>query len=202
MEVKNVLEEAKNNLHKFELCTVKEKDKKIFMRPETPCIDFFEGKKNSELASNELNSYFSLFMKRIVDTINSDFLSGKINVIEFMLSKLTNIDIKNIKSIEKLAIKLNHEMDILNQIGQRLVNLTDLRLNGSNIISIANIGTNFSNLISLQVNNCNITDLSGILNKKFIKFLNFIKFFDFFKLKLLIFLRNNLLQKFRNFRGS
>jgi hypothetical protein len=172
MEIKNSFEEIKNNLTKFEneIIIVKnpqnhnqnqiKNQNQLQNRPETPCINFFD-EKNKDLASHELNNYFSLFMKKIVQTINSDFLSGKINVIEFMLSKMTNIDIDNIKNIKKLAIKVNHEMDILNQIGQRLTNLLDLRLNGSNIITISNIGTNFMNLISLQVNNCNIKDLSG-----------------------------------------
>lgn len=173
MEIKNI-EEAKNNLSKFENVMEKTKNpqnqnqnttqsiitSKSQIRPETPCINFLN-EKNKDLASHELNNYISLFMKKIVNTINSDFLSGKVNVIEFMLSKMTDIDIENVKDIKKLAIKVNHEMDILNQIGQRLINLVDLRLNGSNIVTISNIGTNFGNLISLQVNNCNITDLSG-----------------------------------------
>ena len=68
MELKNTIEDAKNNLQKFENVTVRSKNNP-YVRPETPCINFYDGK-NNELASNDLNNYFSLFMKKIVDTIN------------------------------------------------------------------------------------------------------------------------------------
>ena len=79
----------------------------------------------------------------------------------YIISKFTNVNINSLNELEKLSLKINGEFGLLNQFGQKLPNLKELRLSGSNIICITSIGTDFRNLRILQVNNCNIKDLSG-----------------------------------------
>ena len=121
-------------------------------------------KKITQIKKNEPDQIiknFSSFVKQIIETQNENFLNGDINLIEYIISKFTNVNITNINDLEKLSIKINAEFGLLNQFGQKLPKLEELRLNGSNIISVSNIGTDFRNLRILQVNNCNLKDLSG-----------------------------------------
>lgn len=157
MNEKNSLVETKNNLFKFEKFT----NQKSSTRPETPHIDFLSITDQNNPDYLDINKHFSLFMKQIIEMKNNDFINGNIDVIEYILSKFTNLDMKNLKHLEKISLRLSHESELLNQFGQRLPKLLDLRLNGSNIISVSNIGTTFENLIVLQISNCNINDLSG-----------------------------------------
>ena len=118
-------------------------------RPFTPHIDLVhsnsidirEVKKNN----NTIKS-FSSFMKQVVDSNNETFLTGEMNIIEYIISKNTGIPVGEIKSLEKLSLKINKDFDILNQFGQYLPNLIDLRLNFSVINSIEEIGSSFKNL--------------------------------------------------------
>jgi len=170
MEGKNSLVETKNNLFKFEIFT----NQKISNRPETPHLDFLSMNEENQTDSQNITKHFSVFMKQIIDMKNNDFISGNIDVIEYILSKFTNIEMKNLKYLEKISLRLSYEFDLLNQFGQRLPKLLDLRLNGSNIVSISNIGTTYENLIVLQINNCNINDLTG--NHQLFNFFNLIYF--------------------------
>lgn len=158
MNPKNSLVETKNNLFKFEIFT----NQKSSNRPDTPHIDFLSLNDEKEPDSLDINRHFNLFMKQIIDMKNNDFINGNIDVIEYILSKFLNLDMKNLKYLEKISLRLSHEFELLNQFGQRLPKLLDLRLNGSNIISVANIGTTFEILVVLQINNCKVNDLSGI----------------------------------------
>ena len=100
-------------------------------------------------------------MKQIVDSNNENFLNGDINIIEYIISKHTGIPLDEIKSLEKLSLKINKDFDILNQFGQYLPNLIELRLNYSGINSIEDIGSSFKNLKMLQITNCNMKELTG-----------------------------------------
>jgi hypothetical protein len=131
------------------------------IRPKTPHIDLLNIRSIKSNEPDQIIKNFASFVKQIIDRENEKFLNGEINLIEFIISKYTNVDIKNISELEKLSIKIHAEFGLLNQFGQKLPKLKELRLNGSNIISIPNIGTEFRNLLILQVNKCNIKDLSG-----------------------------------------
>jgi hypothetical protein len=174
-EITNFLDEDNNNTN-----SDKEKEKKKtinkntelnlnknHIRPQTPHIDLFNIRSIKSHEPDQIIKNFASFVKQIIDRENEKFLNGEINLIEFIISKYTNVDIKNISELEKLSIKIHAEFGLLNQFGQKLPKLKELRLNGSNIISIPNIGTEFRNLLILQVNKCNIKDLSG---KKIILF--------------------------------
>jgi hypothetical protein len=134
-------------------------------RPFTPHIDLNNSNsinvRDLKKNDNSLRS-FSTFMKQIVDSNNENFLTGEVNIIEFLISKNTGIPIEEVKALEKLSLKINKEFDLLNQFGQYLPNLIELRLNHSGINSIEDIGSSFKNLKILQVTNCNLTELSGI----------------------------------------
>ena len=130
-------------------------------RPETPHIDLLAIRNIRKNEPDQIIKNFSSFVKQIIDTENEKFLNGEINLIEYIISKYTNVNIHNLNDLEKLSLKINAEFGLLNQFGHKLPILKELRLNGSNIISISSIGTEFRNLKILQVNNCNVKDLSG-----------------------------------------
>jgi hypothetical protein len=158
--------------------------KKTFkMRPQTPLINLFSP--NSSVSTNENNEIhirtikrknepeniiknFSTFMKNIIETKNENFLSGDIKVIDYIISKYLNISTKEIKALQKLAIKINTDFGLLNQFGDYLPNLIELKLNMSVIPSISDIGTSFKNLKNLHICNCNLKELSGIIKFKYI----------------------------------
>ena len=133
-------------------------------RQPTPHIDLINSNsiniRDIKRNDNQIKS-FSVFMKQIVDSNNENFLNGDINIIEYIISKHTGIPLDEIKSLEKLSLKINKDFDILNQFGQYLPNLIELRLNYSGINSIEDIGSSFKNLKMLQITNCNMKELTG-----------------------------------------
>ena len=138
-------------------------------RPETPRVIIGEnfsgpGARGGANAQNEaLFKNFSNFMRQIVDSDNGKFLNGDINVIDYVLAKYLKMNISDLQNLQKLTIRINGSYGLLNQFGQRLVNLKFLKLNDSFIQSIDDLGTNFRNLKILQINNCKLKDLSGII---------------------------------------
>jgi hypothetical protein len=111
---------------------------------------------------NQFNKSFSNIIKQIIDYNNEKFLNGEMNVIEYIISKQVNVEISEIKKLEKFTIKMISDYGILNMIGECLPNLMELILTGSIIPSISDIGSKFANLKILHVNSCGINDLSGI----------------------------------------
>ena len=138
-------------------------------RPETPRVIIGEnfsgpGARGGANAQNEaLFKNFSNFMRQIVDSDNGKFLNGDINVIDYVLAKYLKMNISDLQNLQKLTIRINGSYGLLNQFGQRLVNLKFLKLNDSFIQSIDDLGTNFRNLKILQINNCKLKDLTGII---------------------------------------
>ena len=147
--------------------------KNISKRPETPHINLITSNNDNEIEirssgilsnkqqKDNLIKNFSAFMKQIIETQNENFLSGDINVIEFIIAKYLNIEISQVKEMQKLSIKINSDYNLLNQFGDHLPQLTELKLNNSQIIRVGDIGTSFRNLKILRVNNCGLKDLSG-----------------------------------------
>ena len=137
-------------------------------RPETPHVFIGENiqsrqNQNSNAKSDLILRNFSNFMRQIVDNENDKFLNGDINVIDYVLAKYLKLNITEIQNLKKLNIKINGSYGLLNQFGQRLINLKFLKLNDSFIQSIDDLGSNFKNLKILQINNCKLKDLSGII---------------------------------------
>ena len=137
-------------------------------RPETPLVFIGDNIQNRQSSNtNEKNDLilrnFSNFMRQIVDNENDKFLNGDINVIDYVLAKYLKLNIAEIQNLRKLNIKINGSYGLLNQFGQRLINLKFLKLNDSFIQSIDDLGSNFKNLKILQINNCKLKDLSGII---------------------------------------
>jgi Leucine-rich repeat (LRR) protein len=143
----------------------------IEMRPKTPHIDLSSSNK---LFKNEgkMHKNFSSFLKEIIETENQKFLSGETNVIDYLISKFTQIDLEDVKNLEKLSIVIKSDLVLMNQFGLHLPFLKDLRLSGSLIRSITDIGSNFPNLKILNVENCNLSDLSGIICFQKLEFLH------------------------------
>jgi hypothetical protein len=184
-ELKNNINEEKgeisiksNNLSKtHRSSSVRMKDSSNtarFKRPETPHINLFSNQndqndeeiqvRNIRKKGNESENIiknFSSFMKGIIETQNEHFLSGDTKVIEFIMTKYLNMDWEDIKLMEKLSIKINSDFGLLNQFGEQLPNLKELKLNNSVLNSISDVGSSFKNLVILNVTNCGIKDLSG-----------------------------------------
>ena len=132
-------------------------------RPQTASI-LIDSKSAEESSENDtILKNFSNFMRQIVDNENDKFLKGDINLIDYVLSKYLKIDIKALKTLNKLTIRINGSYGLLNQFGQRLTNLIYLKLNDSYIHGINDLGTNFRNLKIIQMNNCKLKDLGGLV---------------------------------------
>ena len=134
------------------------KDKKL--RPETPSIDIIAIRNQGD-NSGVIKNFSSLF-KQIITNENKNFIEGEINMIEYIISKYTNISVNKVNEINKLHLKINFEYNLLNQFGEKLPILKELKLSGSNLPSIMDLGSNFKNLMVLNMDNCNLSDLSGI----------------------------------------
>ena len=102
-------------------------------------------------------------MRQIVENENDKFFNVDINLIDYVISKYLKIDINSLNTLNKLSIKVNGSYGLLNQFGQRLINLIYLKLNDSFIQSIKDLGTNFKNLKIIQINNCQLKDLDGLI---------------------------------------
>ena len=136
-------------------------------RPQTASI-IIDSKSNEDSFENDTENdtilrNFSNFMRQIVENENDKFLTGDINLIDYVLSKYLKIDIPSFQNLNKLAIKINGSYGLLNQFGQRLSNLIYLKLNNSLIQGINDLGTNFKNLKIIQMNNCKLKDLGGLI---------------------------------------
>lgn len=131
-------------------------------RPQTPAIDIIAIRSMGEASGGTTKNFTSLF-KQIVENDNKNFLEGDINMIDYLLSKYSSLNLKEIKSLEKIHIKINSEYNLLNQFGERLIHLKELRLNGSNIKSISDLGSSYKNLSVLNMDNCNLSDLTGLV---------------------------------------
>jgi hypothetical protein len=137
-------------------------------RPETPRVFIGENINNNQSQNQNTKNdlifrNFSNFMRQIVDNKNDKFLNGDINVIDYVLAKYLKLNISEIQNLRKLNIKINGSYGLLNQFGERLINLKFLKLNDSFIQSIDDLGSNFKNLKILQINNCKLKELSGII---------------------------------------
>ena len=136
-------------------------------RPQTASI-IIDSKSNEDSFENDTENdtilrNFSNFLRQIVENENDKFLTGDINLIDYVLSKYLKIDIPSLQNLNKLAIKINGSYGLLNQFGQRLSNLIYLKLNNSLIQGINDLGTNFKNLRVVQMNNCKLKDLGGLI---------------------------------------
>lgn len=140
---------------------IKSKNNKT--RPETPSIDVIAIRNQGDSGNSSVIKNFSSLFKQIVTNENKNFLEGDINMIEYLISKYSCISISNVSQIIKLHLKINAEYNMLNQFGEKLPNLKELKLNNSNIPSISDLGSNFSNLQLLNMDNCNLSDLTGLV---------------------------------------
>ena len=138
---------------------------KKLKRPQTPHVEIGNGTGivSSKNQKDNIFKNFSNLMKQIIDNQNDNFLNGDIHLIDYLLAKYLNITVEEISKLDKISIRINGDYGLLNQFGERLKNLSCLKLNDSFIQSISDIGTNFKNLKVLQVNDCKLKDLSGII---------------------------------------
>ena len=136
-------------------------------RPQTPHIRIGSNSEETNVIygnrKDNIFKNFSNFMKQIIDNKNENFLNGNIHLIDYLLSKYLNIFSEDVPKLEKISIQINGEYNLLNQFGERLVNLIVLKLNGSCIQSVNELGSNFTRLKVLEMNNCHLKDLSGMI---------------------------------------
>jgi hypothetical protein len=117
--------------------------------------------KNQNITSKE----FEEILKEIIQTQNTDFIDGKINLIEYLIQKTSSKEVgnKNLKDINEMNLKLYDNFPFMNEFGRYMPNITHLNLSGSNIKSIEDIGSTFVYLSHLNVSNCQLEELTGLL---------------------------------------
>ena len=113
--------------------------------------------------SENIITNFKQIVKQIIDTSNTNFLDGNINLIEYILSKFTNTPLDQVTNFESISLKINYECGLLNQFGIHLPKLKILRLNNSVIPSISDIGSTFVGVTELYISNTGLKDLNGML---------------------------------------
>lgn len=106
---------------------------------------------------------FDDVVKDIVQSRNSNFLDGKINLIEYLVQEVCNENLnqKKLCEILEIQLKINENFSLLNEFGLYLPNLKSLDLSGSLIKSVEDIGTNFNNLTCLNISCCGLRELTG-----------------------------------------
>ncbi len=132
------------------------------LKIKTPHIDLFNIRELKIADQENVMKNFSQMAKQIIDTKNANFLNGDINLIEYILSKYTTIPLENVREIERLSLKVNFEYALLNQFGQYLPKIKELKLNNSIIPSFSDIGSSFTNLKELYISSVGLKDLNGI----------------------------------------
>lgn len=132
-------------------------------RPQTPCVNMIAIKNSGEKISTGNVKSFSSFFKQIIDGENKRFLGGDVNMIDYIISKYTGTKLKEVSNLIKINLIINSEYGLLNQFGERLPYLRELKLGGSKIPMLSDLGSNFVNLVILNMDNCGLTDITGIV---------------------------------------
>ena len=68
----------------------------------------------------------------------------------------------DVESVTFLEVRINAEEIVMRDLGVRLPNLTEMKLNNSNITSFRDLGTAFKNLSVLWLARSNVQELDGI----------------------------------------
>lgn len=112
---------------------------------------------------NEYNNELNKIMSEIISSNSTQYLQGKANIIDKLITKHGKIKAQDIPNLKKLKFTIPQNFGMLNDFGYHLPNLEELNLEGSKIISISEIGTSFFNLKILNVSSCGLKDLTGII---------------------------------------
>ena len=123
----------------------------------------FLNESTSKTNQDEYNSELNAIVNEIITNNSSQFLQGKVNIIDKLISKHGKIKAQDIPQLKSLKITIPAYFGMLNDFGYHLPNLEELNLEGSVIESISDIGTSFYNLKKLNVSFCGLKDLSGII---------------------------------------
>lgn len=148
---------------------------KPLQRAQTPHVDMISIRELNQQSNDMSLRSFNSFFKQIIESNNEHFLNGEINIIDYLISKYSNISVTQgeVQNLDKLSIKIQSDLGMLNQFGTHLPKLVKLSLNGSVIPSIGDIGSNFVNLRVLNISNCFLEDLNGKYNLYYLNLYNF-----------------------------
>jgi hypothetical protein len=69
---------------------------------------------------------------------------------------------EDVETVTFLEVRINSEEIVMRDLGLRLPNLSELKLNNSNIASMRDLGTSFKNLTVLWLARSNVQDLDGV----------------------------------------
>jgi hypothetical protein len=147
----------------------KHSNKKIKEIKNNPNLDLISIRELNQNSNDPILKSFNSFFKQIIDGKNEHFLSGELNIIDYLISKYSNISITQdqVKYIKKLSLRIHFNMGFLNQFGIHLPELEELILSGSVIPKIEDIGSNFYNLRVLNISNSLLSDLNGKYKVKY-----------------------------------
>jgi len=81
---------------------------------------------------------------------------------ELKLAELIKVDVDSLAEVTKAEMRVDLSFNSLQYAGDILVNLRQLKLNGSIINSLRDIGNSFRNLEILWISKCGMKDLAGL----------------------------------------
>lgn len=139
-----------------------QQEKSISLHSTNNSLCSFSNDENTK--NNFISQDIDVFMKDIIDKNDDKFLTGEINLFDFLIAKYLNIEIDQIPNQNNLTLRIDLQLDdynFLNEFGLKMKNLTELNLSCSILKNTSNIGTSFKNLIILNVENCEIEDIEG-----------------------------------------
>lgn len=161
------IDENSNTLNKEKISSIKDNNQQkrqtISALKKLQYIFPFLNESTSKTNQEEYNSELNSIVNEIITNNSSQFLQGKVNIIDKLISKHGKIKAQDIPQLKSLKITIPAHFGMLNDFGYHLPNLEELNLEGSVIESISDIGTSFYNLKKLNVASCGLKDLSGII---------------------------------------
>ena len=161
------IDENSNTLNKEKISSIKDNNQQkrqtISALKKLQYIFPFLNESTSKSDQDEYNSELNSIINEIITNNTSQFLQGKVNIIDKLISKHGKIKFQDIPQLKSLKIKIPKHFGMLNDFGYHLPNLEELNLEGSSIESLSDIGTSFYNLKKLNVSSCGLKDLSGII---------------------------------------
>ena len=84
------------------------------------------------------------------------------NIDKNEICRICNVDEEELDEVRKIELKIDLKFSSLQEMGDLLPNLLELRLSNSRLSSLRDIGTSCSNLRTLWVNSCGLNSLSGM----------------------------------------
>ncbi|MCQ2817174.1 MAG: hypothetical protein MJ252_07905 [archaeon] len=125
-----------------------------------------------DIKDNEVHQIMvNIAMNNEEQSSKDKYLTGEENIIENLIKKYSNTEIKTseIRNIKEISLKIPKNFNMLNDIGYHMPSLINLNLSGSVILSFDELGISLKNLEILNLSNCQLKYLTGIICFEYLK---------------------------------